>query len=83
MKFTKKKIPSLRYDGPEWHWCLDGQDFSVIALPGGVFFRGDFEPVDTTEALEELAKVIGLAWNEHLKLKLSLTKKLSTGGRPV
>ncbi len=78
MKFERKKVSALT-GNTEVRFILDTveSDFSIIASPTGVSFRGNspefFDPVD----IQELARTIGQAFTEHTKLKPRLSTNLA------
>lgn len=49
----------------------------MISDAGGIRFQGLSPVISDRKSLDELAKTIGAAWNEHVTLRQALRAKLS------
>lgn len=79
ISFEYKKISALTGFTEVHYTHVDKDDgmFSVIADQRGMRFEGKSPIFSDIDELDILARTIGAAWEEHLKLKPKLSKTLS------
>lgn len=85
MKFKKRKYSALSGNTEvEFAQEVDGDNapypaFKLIADKFGIRLEGSSTVVDDMVALQELAKVVSLAWQEHRSLMTKIVKPGEAG----
>lgn len=78
--FVKSKISSMLTGETEVHFSLQNttppNGFAVVARADGIELKGTIKIMDQTE-MQELAKTMGLASQEWIKLRNAIRNKLS------
>lgn len=81
MKFTKEKRDDLLHPGRVVvSFVAEGEEvsthFVICASVGGISFVGESPAFSTAEDMDLLAKTIGAASVEHVKMKRAIRSKL-------